>query len=191
MISLGLSSITRRIAHGLKPQPEVPPHLLQTVREAAAWCSLETPLRHNLRSPELDPSSTLDIPCNHDDIAGYTERSQTAYRQAVSELVRTRSALLAPNNITLSEQSPLQAGARLLCYYPHETVDDGAAEASSRGIFNIHDAPPWDTWIAYAHDTILCLIPESFTTRAQAGIDQNPVDCIHWATQHELARFLP
>ena len=70
---------------------------------------------------------------------------------------------------------------RLLVYEPLETVDDGAAEASSMGFFDLHDAPPWDTWFMYLDDAVLCCVPEFAIPRAQNGIDVNPVDCIHWA----------
>jgi len=67
-----------------------------------------------------------------------------------------------------------------------ETVDCGAAEAISHGFFDLHDSPPWDTWFWYSEGTILAWVPEGFLNRAQAGIDANPVDCIHWATPRYL-----
>jgi len=69
-----------------------------------------------------------------------------------------------------------------------ETVADGAAQAASTGFYDIEDAPPWDTWFLYENDSIFCCVPETAISAAQAGIDANPVDCIHWANWSELAR---
>jgi hypothetical protein len=77
---------------------------------------------------------------------------------------------------------------KLLLYFPLETVHDGAAEAASRGFYDIEDAPPWDTWFLYENDAVFCCVPEPAISAAQAGIDANPVDCIHWANWSELAR---
>lgn len=79
--------------------------------------------------------------------------------------------------------------SRLLIYEPLETVDDGAAEAGSMGFYDVHDAPPWDTWFLYADHAVFCCVPEFAISRAQNGIDANPVDCIHWAEWSRLARL--
>jgi hypothetical protein len=71
-----------------------------------------------------------------------------------------------------------------------ETVSDGAAEASSRGFFDAEDAPPWDTWFWFKENTIFCWVPESLISRAQAGIDANPVDCIRWADWPKLSALI-
>jgi hypothetical protein len=69
---------------------------------------------------------------------------------------------------------------RLLLYEPLETVTDGASDSSSRGFFDIEDAPPWDMWFLYSRGSIFSWVPEALAQDAQAGIDANPVDCIHW-----------
>jgi len=76
---------------------------------------------------------------------------------------------------------------RLLLYEPLETVDDGAASASSQGFFDVEDAPPWDTWFVYSGGSIFCWVPDSLVQKAQAGIDANPVDCIHWCDWSRLS----
>ncbi len=78
---------------------------------------------------------------------------------------------------------------RILLCFPMETVSCGAAEAASRGFFDAEDVPPWDTWFWYAGQVILCWVPDGFISRAQAGIDANPVDCIHWAKPRDVAHL--
>jgi hypothetical protein len=38
-------------------------------------------------------------------------------------------------------------GGRLMVYFPDAALADGAAEVQSRGFFDVHNTPPWDTWI--------------------------------------------
>jgi len=80
-----------------------------------------------------------------------------------------------------------QSQGRLLLYEPLETVDDGAAAVSSQGFFDVEDAPPWDTWFVYSGGSIFCWVPNSLVKKAQAGIDANPVDCIHWCDWSRLS----
>ena len=79
---------------------------------------------------------------------------------------------------------------KLLLYEFMETVSDGAAAISSRGFFDVEDAPPWDTWFWYAGGTIFCWVPNLLVIDAQAGIDANPVDCIRWAVWSKLPALL-
>lgn len=79
--------------------------------------------------------------------------------------------------------------SKLLTYEPLETVDDGAAEASSMGFYDVHDAPPWDCWFLYGDHAVFCCVPEFAISHAQNGIDANPVDCIRWADWSRLARI--
>ena len=128
-----------------------------------------TSLTPQLRSPELHPP--VPVP---------ELETLTAIDEAVQELARKRSKLLA-------ERHPLQQNiddnlpGRLLLYEPQETVDDGAAQVSSQGFYDVRDAPPWDTWVTLQGRSIVCWVPELLIPLAQAGIDANPVDCIHWA----------
>lgn len=79
------------------------------------------------------------------------------------------------------ERIAQEKAGRLLVYFPAENVEDGASRAASSGFFDPYDAPPWDAWVHYAEGVLISWVPEGFVTRAQAGIDANPVDCIHWA----------
>jgi hypothetical protein len=148
-------------------------------------CSLREPLSYELRSPEIDPTSMLE-PRHWSETQGSVEVwIQGKYRQfhqAVSQLTRRRSDLLGAMNAapTAMSENTLPQG-RLLLYSPMETVTCGASAESSRGFFDGEDAPPWDTWFWYSEGTIFSWIPEGLISRAQAGIDANPVECIQWA----------
>jgi hypothetical protein len=187
MISLGIASILRENPPEASPVAEFPPTLKQVISEASTWCSLEESFACNLRSGALNPSAILSIP-RDEDIDLFIRNSYESYQRAVEEVSRKRSAFLNAQGLTV-EHSTLDSGARLLIYQPLETVSDGAAEASSKGFFDVSDAPPWDTWLFYSKGAILSLVPESFVRLAQAGIDANPVDCIHWPTPRELSNL--
>jgi hypothetical protein len=164
---------------------ETPPHVvLQALFEAAAWCSHCSAPVEQLRSVELDPSEILNIP-SYTDLKGidaYLQAKRESYHHAISALNQTRAALLRDSNAAIPDMREVQTKGKLLLYTPLETVSDGAASASSRGFYDMEDAPPWDTWFLYSEGTIFSYVPESLFTLAQAGIDANPVDCIHWAT---------
>jgi hypothetical protein len=82
-----------------------------------------------------------------------------------------------------------------LLYYPDEDLADGAAESESKGFFDIHNAPPWDTWIAMVEDAgrsernpyLIAWGPEEFVAHAQRGIDVNPEECIRWLDDCDVA----
>jgi hypothetical protein len=170
---------------------ELSPALLQTVSNAAIWCSREKTSGNSFRSLELDPSAILEVlkfPHDKESIEAWIEKKRDCYLRAVSWINQTRSQFLKTANTETPEADALSK-SKLLLYEPLETVTDGAAEAASLGFFNLEDAPPWDTWFMYADHAIFCCIPESASTRAQAGIDANPVDCIHWANWSDLARI--
>jgi hypothetical protein len=98
-------------------------------------------------------------------------------------------------------------GGRLLVYFPDADLADGAAEVQSRGFFDVHNVPPWDTWIALADDGaaadvsyrqyVVTWVPSNLVTLAAAGIEVNPEECIAWledAAVHardELRHLLP
>lgn len=165
---------------------ELSPRILQVICEAMIWCSGKP-----FRSPELDPLAILDIPdfSHGQSIETWIERKRDCYSRAVSWINETRSEVLKEANIAPFDADDALSKSRLLIYEPLETVDDGAAEAGSMGFYDVHDAPPWDTWFLCAGHTVFCCVPEFAISRAQNGIDANPVDCIHWAEWSRLARL--
>jgi hypothetical protein len=138
----------------------------------------------------LDPSPILSVPTlNELGIDGWVKAKYDSYHRAIESIKDKRSELLRAATI-LVEPAESQALGRLLLYEPMETVSDGAAEASSRGFFDIEDAPPWDTWFWLKESTVLCWIPQLLISDAQAGIDANPVDCIRWAEWSKLPALI-
>lgn len=186
MVTLGIAKPI------LRKKGELSVEVVKVLTEVAAWCSRRPLHISELRSTELDPSSTVAIPTWSDakEIHQWVETKYERYHRAVTEITEKRSVLLREANMATQEWSTAQSQGRVLAYEPLENVEDGAAEASSRGFFDGQDAPPWDTWILYANHTIYSWVPETFYSVAQAGIDANPVDCIHWADWRDLPTHL-
>jgi len=165
---------------------------LETISEVVTWCSYCEKSGYPIRSPELDPIAILGIPDfshSSESIEVWIERKRDCYRRAIPWINQTRSELLKATGIATPGALNALSQSRLLLYTPLETVADGAAESSSTGFYDIEDAPPWDTWFLYESNAIFCCVPEFSISAAQAGIDANPVDCIHWANWSELVRF--
>jgi hypothetical protein len=163
------------------------PVVSQALSETVAWC-LRRPVQHDrFRSPELDPSALLKVPRFSDsDIEVWLERKRESYQSAVRAVSANRSAVVRDRNIQVADPAVAKSKGRLLLYEALETVTDGASESSSRGFFDIEDAPPWDTWFLYSVGSIFSWVPEALVQAAQAGIDANPVDCIHWCDWPKL-----
>ena len=185
MISLGLSNFDTNVS----PQPPV--EVLRALGETAAWFSRDQLRAEDLRSSVLDPSSILTVPSlNELGIDNFVRVKRDSYRHASESIKQKRSEILRDATIEPIGPAEAQALGRLLLYEAMETVSDGAAEASSHGFFDMEDAPPWDTWFWYKDGTIFCWIPDSLISDAQAGIDANPVDCIHWAKWSALSALI-
>jgi hypothetical protein len=119
----------------------------------------------------------------------WVEKKYDSYSRAISWINETRAELLKEARIETLDAVGALSKCRLLIYWPLETVHDGASEAGSMGFYDLNDAPPWDTWFLYADHAIFCCIPEFAISRAQGGIDGNPVACIEWADWSRLARI--
>jgi len=168
------------------------PIVAKALTGTAAWCSLKQSLSYELRSPEIDPSAALKrryFPDTRESIEAWVQDRYSQYRQAVSQVTAQRALLVAAMNVAPLDSNDPEAQGRLLIYFPLETVSCGASNASSHGFYDGEDAPPWDTWFWYSDGAILSWVPNDFISRAQAGIDANPVDCIHWTDWRELPRL--
>ena len=81
-------------------------------------------------------------------------------------------------------------GGRLLAYFPDADLTDGAAELESKGFFDVFNAPPWDTWVAYVEEEaaddrsyasyLVAWVPPELLEPAAVGIEVNPEECIAW-----------
>jgi hypothetical protein len=179
MIKLGISNLMpgKDSLDALTFSPTVQRVLL----EVSTWCSLTLALDKELRSSQLDPSHNLEVPpFDSLGVAAWTNVKRESYRRSTCAINKTRSLLLRDAKIAVTDFRHAQSKGKLLLYEPLETVSDGAAEAASRGFFDVEDAPPWDTWFLYSNGAIYSWVPNSMIPFAQAGIDANPVDCIHW-----------
>jgi hypothetical protein len=93
----------------------------------------------------------------------------------------------------------LSGGRLLVCTGLDESVWDGAAQAESRGFFDINDLAPWDTWICYVRPQgedngrtgqapfVMSWVPSAFVRLVEDGIRVNPVGCIRWLEKDTLA----
>jgi hypothetical protein len=79
------------------------------------------------------------------------------------------------------------AGGRLLVYFPDDDLSDGAAEAETRGFFDVNNAPPWATWVGIFRDEenggsdyLISWVPASLVDIVERGIAVNPEECIRW-----------
>ena len=181
MIKLGLGKIVIE-----RPEPSA--SVLRTLSETVAWCLSRSPQRDHFRSRELDPSASLRVPpFDEVGIDIWIEKKRESYLRATRTINEMRSALIRDGRIEMPDLAMARSQGRLLLYEPLETVDDGAASASSQGFFYVEDAPPWDTWFVYSGGSIFCWVPDSLVQKAQAGIDANPVDCIHWCDWSRLS----
>jgi len=197
MITLGLGNIIpkrRNLSPGeLSTLSEVVERLelssgvLDVLSETVAWC-LSRSLQHDrLRSSELDPSASIKVPpLDELSIGVWLEKKRESYQLAVDAINANRSSLVRDMDIKVSDPAVAESKGRVLLYEPLETVTDGASESSSLGIFDIEDAPPWDTWFLYSGNSIFSWVPEAMVQNAQAGIDANPVDCIHWCDRPQF-----
>ncbi len=94
------------------------------------------------------------------------------------------------------ETSPDLQGGRLLIYFPHCNLSDGAAESVSSGFFDGDNTPPWETWVSYFRDSIdrtdgrdqylLAYVPAALLSVADDGIEYNPEKCIQWLSDADV-----
>lgn len=143
--------------------------------ETIAWCEPRAALadaKRCLRSESLTP-----WPLARD--RAWTMRSVAMNRQPVAG--RDLRPVARPADLR---------GGRLLVYFPDQNLADGAAEVASHGYFDIHNTPPWDTWITLGHDPslgdnstetfLLAWVPPIFVDLVRCGIEVNPEECIAW-----------
>ena len=135
-------------------------------------------------------------------------RIQAEQQASVDALAEQRARLLQLANVypDPDERDVLvrgwSGGRLLVCTGLDESVWDGAAQAESRGFFDINDLAPWDTWICYARPQgkdngrtgqapfVMSWVPSAFVNLVEDGIRVNPVGCIRWLEQDTLASLI-
>lgn len=83
-----------------------------------------------------------------------------------------------------------------MVYFPDAELSDGAAEVYTDGLFDVFNAPPWDTWVALfeegpQHDRsygtyLVAYIPQPLLSLAERGISVNPERCIDWLERTQV-----
>jgi hypothetical protein len=167
------------------------------LEETAAWCSeradLDSP-SNCLRTPILSPYNT------NQPVFEYADDDLIARPAATVE----RVVLARRHALGVRPHAVNTAAGRLLGYEPSRTLFSGAAQQASKGLFNVVDAPPWDTWVGWiAEDStdasdpgrssyLLCWTPSQFVALTDAAIWANDSDCLWWldASRRPLAELL-
>jgi hypothetical protein len=123
-------------------------------------------------------------------------------RASAMNTVASARVVLGGLEIRNATIPPNLGDGRLLVYFPNHDLFCGAAEQESDGFFDVHNVPPWDTWVCYLegqknvdyYDTefLIAGIPPEFLHLANSGIEVNPEQCILWLsdTPLELAELL-
>lgn len=75
----------------------------------------------------------------------------------------------------------IKFNGRILVSEYESTVTDGASEVESKGIIDIYDLPPIDTWFYICDDGLLySWIPKDFENLTNNAIEVNCVDILKW-----------
>jgi hypothetical protein len=139
--------------------------------ETASWCAerlIFADPKQSLRSNLLKPLLVADDAWNYEindpqlELAALCEKRAAAMNQSVK-------------NVSHS--------GRLLLFWPHETLTDGAAAVTSRGYFDDWNMPPWDTWFWYGNlvdepAALVSWVPEEFVNLVEEGVSVNPEECL-------------
>jgi hypothetical protein len=161
--------------------------------ETIEWCTAvntEDP-NHRLRSSVLRPPV---------DLFNSADLSET-----VNYVVSHRSKILRERHQDLI--APEIKSGKLLCFYPLNSLADGAAEQESDGFFNTYNDPPWDCWSCLLIEpgssavsdsgVLVSWVPGRLVNKVNEGIRANPEGCLEWAqdsvnpfVQFTLSEFL-
>ncbi len=95
-----------------------------------------------------------------------------------------RSELARTTDVTLDG-----IAGRLLLYFPDARGSKGAAEQASKGLLDVHDAPPCGCWAGYFEQAgreperaryLLAWIPQVFVPLAERGVARCPDGSLAW-----------
>lgn len=138
--------------------------------------SIVPPLRHQLRSQALSQ------------FAQSFAKSGADHPAIVEEVAEARSQILRDSGKYSEPQSAYLRGGRLLLYAPQDNLACGAAEYSSKGFFDVDNAPPWDTWMLMRGKYLVSWVPPQLIRLVQEGLDVNPEQCILWADDPSVSK---
>jgi len=109
-------------------------------------------------------------------------RTDSDWFQAVSEVANKRRVRNKQSPPAEHHFASADSG-RLLVYFPHENLADGAADFISNGFFDTNNVPPWDLWVSFSDGALMSWVPIGLIEAAHMGIDANPEECIQWFRQ--------
>lgn len=164
----------RPIAPGVSPLRDFDESLEEVVMWCRRYADLNDP-RLSLRPARLAPPPLA------------TSRFAAIERVTAAR----RNELARIGDVTLDELT-----GRLLVYFPDASVAAGRSEERSAGFFDVHDAPPWGTWIGYFEGDrtdprraayLLAWVPTIMVGFADDGIVANDDGSIAWLRDTELA----
>ncbi len=100
-----------------------------------------------------------------------------------------RGVALLRGHRTQVHASTVLSGGRLLVYYPDADLADGGGELKSGGYLDVHNTPPWDTWVALVTDLsahrnrqmqLISWVPDAFISGVQLGIEIHLDESLVW-----------
>lgn len=134
--------------------------------------SIPPPLAEQLRAKILDPGWHTDPDRK------MFPSDRPAQVVIVEAVVSKRAEELRKSGHYPSAIDTGPNGGKLLLYAPDENLFDGAAEYSSKGLFDVDNIPPWDTWVCFFGEYIVSWVPPQLLDLANAGINVNPEQCV-------------
>jgi hypothetical protein len=120
-----------------------------------------------------------------------------------------RNHLLLKAGVSKLQPAKDLSGGRLILFEPDATMSDGVAQDVSQGYFDVHNVPPFDTWVWYVDEQfdvgevhaqsiatsqtpwqpseyLIVWVPSRFLELANAGIEVIPEQCVDWFNKHDL-----
>ena len=129
------------------------------------------PLEDRFRSRSLMPTRSIN-----------ELRTDSDWSHGVSEVVNKRNSQNKQNSPAEGYSGSAVSG-RLLVYFPHENLADGAANFVSSGFYDGDNVPPWDLRVSFSNGALISWVPIGLIEVAHMGIDVNPEECIRWVRE--------
>jgi hypothetical protein len=149
--------------------------------EAIAWC--------NSHANASDPKDSLR---NNSLQPNWLDGSRS---NIINSVVTLRSSYLSQQKLHPVRSVSDLKGGKLLVYFPDAELADGAAEDASKGFFDVHNLPAWDTWVGLFQNAgpldvsygiyLVAYVPSALVALVNYGIEVNPEECITWLTDSD------
>ena len=166
-----------RIVRSFPDMTESAKPFWERLAKTAAWCHQNADVQDpagSLRRPETRPRTL-----------------EKDYFAAVNYL-----SVSIDNRFLIDKFQPdLPQEGRLLLYFPDEELSDGAAEQESDGFFDVHNCPPWDTWVAMIEESsgsvetpyLVAYVPSVLIHSVERGLSVLAEDCLGWVEDFDSA----